>query len=203
MRPSRRMPSRSLTSVCGRARWVRKVSSRLSRISTLPAGGAGEQSGDDLEIQHFDARAEAAADERLDHADARGVHFQASRQHQMQVVADLGHRLRREPAGARIVVHQAGVRLDLRMIDLGAADRLLAHQIGRGEGRPPIAEFVMYLALDIAGLVVVQQRGARRARVRRGVIGGQLARARVRSDCSARSAVSASMAATAAIGSPR
>ena len=37
----------------------------------LAGRGAGEQRGDDLEIQHLDARAETAADERLDHADAR------------------------------------------------------------------------------------------------------------------------------------
>ena len=55
----------------------------------LAGGGAGEQRGDDLEIQHLDSGAEAAADEWLDDADTRGVHLQASRQHQVQVIADL------------------------------------------------------------------------------------------------------------------
>ena len=66
-------------------------------------GGARQQRGDDLEIQRLDARAETAADERLDHADARGIHLQALREHQMQVVADLRHGLHGEPAGHRIV----------------------------------------------------------------------------------------------------
>ncbi len=57
----------------------------------LAGAGAREQRGDDLEIEGFDAGAEAAADERLDHADARSVHLEASREHQVQVIADLRH----------------------------------------------------------------------------------------------------------------
>ena len=66
------------------------------------------------------------------------------------------------------------MRLDLRMVDFGAADLLLAHEIGRGKARAHVAERVMDFALEIARLVVVQQHGARRARRRRRVIGGQL-----------------------------
>ena len=39
---------------------------------------ARQQAGDNLEIQAFGARAEAAADERLDHPDMRFLHLQAS-----------------------------------------------------------------------------------------------------------------------------
>ncbi len=99
----------------------------------LAGGGARKQRGDDLEVEDLDARAEPAADERLDHANARGVHLQAAREHQVQVVADLRHALHGEPPGERIVLGQAGMRLDLRVVDLGAADALLAHEIGRGK----------------------------------------------------------------------
>src|SRR5690606_16970715 len=53
---------------------------------------AREQTADDLEVQHLDARAEAPAHDRLDHADARGVHFQAARERQVRVVRHLADR---------------------------------------------------------------------------------------------------------------
>ena len=97
----------------------------------------------------------------------------------MQVIADLRHGLHGEPLRDRIEIHQAGMRLDLGMIDLGAADRLLAHQVGLGKTFLPVAEVVMHFAFEIAGLVVVQQRRAGGARVFRGVIGRQLAQLEV------------------------
>ena len=106
----------------------------------LAGGGAGQQRGDDLEIQRLDARAETAADERLDHADARGIHLQALRQHEVQVIADLRHGLHREAVGRRIVFGEARMRLDLRVIDLGAAEPLLAHQIGGSKTLADVAE---------------------------------------------------------------
>ena len=139
----------------------------------LAGGGAGEQRGDDLEIQRLDAGAETAADERLDHADARGIHLQALRQHEVQVIADLRHRLHREAAGRRIEFGKTRVRLDLRVVDLGAAEPLLAHQIGRGQTLADVAELVVDVAFDIAGLVVVQKHGVRRACRFRRVISGQ------------------------------
>jgi hypothetical protein len=88
----------------------------------LASGSLREQGGDDLEIERFDARPETAANERLDHADARGIHFQAFRKHQMQVIADLRHGLYRQTAGERIELGKTGVRLDLRVVDLGATE---------------------------------------------------------------------------------
>ena len=128
------------------------------------AGGARQQRRDDLEIERLDARAEAAADERLHHADPRLVHFEAARQHQVQVVGDLRHALHRQPAGARVVFGERRVRLDLPMVDLGAAEASprAPDRLRRSPGRD-IAELVMDLALDIAGLVVVQH-AWRRAR---------------------------------------
>ena len=67
------------------------------------------------------------------------------------------------------------MRFDLGVIDLGAVETVLAHQIGRGEPGVEIAEFMVDLALDIAGLVVVQQHGVRRAGGFRIVVGRQLA----------------------------
>ena len=140
----------------------------------LAGGGTGEQRGNDLEIQRLDASPEPAADERLDHADARGIHFEASGQHEVQVVADLRHGLHRETAGQRIEFGKTGVRLDLRVVDLGATELFLAHQIGCGKTFVDIAELMMDFAFDVAGLVVVQKHGVRRARGIGRVIGGKL-----------------------------
>ena len=139
----------------------------------LAGGGACQQRGDDLEIQRLDARAEAAADERLDHADARGIHLQALRQHEVQVIADLRHGLHRETVGGRIVFGERRMRLDLRMIDLGAAEALLAHQIGGSKTLADVAELIVNVAFDVAGLVVVQQDGVRHTGRVRCVISGQ------------------------------
>ena len=92
---------------------------------------AREQGGDDLEVQRLDAGAETAADERLDHADAGDVHLQAARQHELEVVGDLGHALHGEALRARLVFGERRMWLDLRMIDFAAADAIFAHQIGR------------------------------------------------------------------------
>ena len=65
------------------------------------------------------------------------------------------------------------MRLDLRVVDLGAAEPLLAHQIGRGQTLADVAELIVDVAFDIAGLVVVQKYGVRRACRFRRVISGQ------------------------------
>ena len=173
MRPVLVMPSFSLISVCGRARWVMKVSSRVNCIITLPLAARASSAVTISKFKRLDARPETAADERLDHADARGIHLQALREHEVQVIADLRHGLHRETAGRRIVFGKAGVRLDLRVVDLGAAELLLAHQIGGGKTLRDIAERMMDVAFEIAGFVVVQQHGTRRARVLGRIIGGQ------------------------------
>jgi hypothetical protein len=65
------------------------------------------------------------------------------------------------------------VRFDLCVVDLGATEFLLAHQIGRGKTLSDVAELMMDLTFDVAGLVIVQKHGARRAGIGRGVIGRQ------------------------------
>ena len=50
---------------------------------------AGQQRGDQLDSERFGAAAETAADMRLDHADARHVHAEGLRQHQVHVVGHL------------------------------------------------------------------------------------------------------------------
>ena len=165
--------------------------------------GAREQRGDDLEIQHLDAGAEAAADERLDHADARGIHLQALRQHEMQVVADLRHRLHGQPPGHRIEFGKARMRLDLRVVDLGAAEFFLAHQIGRG--KTLAARRRTHDARRVRDCRACCRAAAPRpARARPPTCNRRAVRCTSNSiRPSARSAVSASIAATAATGSPR
>jgi hypothetical protein len=50
-----------------------------------------EKRGDDLEVEALGAVAEAAADERLDHADRRRAHLQALREREVHVVRHLRH----------------------------------------------------------------------------------------------------------------
>ena len=67
--PSLLRPIFMRMSVSGRPRWVMKVSSRLITMRTAPPVSARQQRGDQLDIEALGAAAEAAADERLDHAD--------------------------------------------------------------------------------------------------------------------------------------
>ena len=92
----------------------------------------------------------------------------------MQVIADLRHGLHRETAGQRVELGKTGVRLDLRVVDLGAAEALLLHQIGRGHALTDVAKLMMDLAFDIAGFVVVQKHSVRRTCRFGRVIGGEL-----------------------------
>ena len=64
--------------------------------------------------------------------------------------------------------------LDLRVIDLGATEQFFTYEIGRGEALTHIAEFVVHLALDVAGFVVMQQPRTRSPRFLRCVIGRKL-----------------------------
>ena len=132
------------------------------------ARGAREQRGDDLEVERFRAMAEAAADERLDHADARLVHAEAAGERQMHVVGHLRHRMERQPVALGVVLGERRVGLHHRVRDLGIVEALLAHEVRGVEAGVDIAERVVDLALDVAGLVGVQQRrvgGARRGGV--------------------------------------
>ena len=132
------------------------------------ARGAREQRGDDLEVERFGAMAEAAADERLDHADARLVHAEAARERQVHVVGHLRHRMQRQPVALGVVLGERRVGLHHRVRDLGVVEALLAHEVRGREAGVDVAERVVDLALDVAGLVRVQQRrvgGARRGGV--------------------------------------
>src|SRR5262249_22764976 len=60
--------------------------------------GFSEKCRDDFEIQYFDTGAEAAADKRFNHPNARGIHIKAAGEHKVEVVADLRHRLHGEAA---------------------------------------------------------------------------------------------------------
>ena len=135
---------------------------------------AGEQCRYDLEVQHLDARPEAAAHERLDYPDARGVHIKAACEHEVQVVGDLRHALHRQALRERFIFGERCVRLDLRMVDFRAADAVLAHKVGPREARRNIAEGMMDFAFEVARLVVMKQHCVRRTRRGGAVIGRKL-----------------------------
>ena len=138
-------------------------------------GLARQECGDQLDVQRLGATAETAADMRLDHADARHVHAEDLRQHQVHVVGNLCGRMHRHAVAHGIVFRDRGVHLHLVLADLGAVIRAFAHEIGFGEALRRRAKLEQDIAFDIAGLLLMQERGARRERVLRGVVGGQLA----------------------------
>ena len=139
---------------------------------TVAGSGTRKQGGDDLKVQHLNSRAEASTNKWFDHSDAGDVHIETACQHQLEVIANLSHALDRESLCLRIKLGKDGVRLNLRVIYFAAADPVLAHEIGLFESRCDVAEDMMDFALDIAGLVVMQQRCAIGARRCRGIIGG-------------------------------
>ena len=112
---------------------------------------------------------------RLDHADARHVHAKRLRQHQVHVVGHLRRGMHGHALAQRVVVGDGGVHLHLVLADLGAVIGALAHQVGLREALLDAAQFEQHVALDIAGLLLVQLHGARRQRVFRCVIGRQFA----------------------------
>jgi hypothetical protein len=164
MRPSFVSPIFSRVCVSGRPRWVRKTSSRDSSSLTVPPAARASSGGDHLEVQRLDAVAEAAADEGLDDADRGAVQPQRLRQRQVQVVGHLGHRVHGQRLALRVPLRQRRVELHLAVRDLGAVVFALEHQVGGGEAGLDVAEVVLDPALDVARLVVVQQRGAFGAR---------------------------------------
>ncbi len=129
------------------------------------AGGAREQGDDDLEIERLDARAEAAADVGLDDAHAGGVHAEALGDAQVHVVGHHAHGVQGEVVARGVVAGHRRVRLHLGVGHLGRVVGLLADQVGGGEALRGVAELVVHLTLDVAGLVVVKQRGAWGARL--------------------------------------
>ena len=102
-----------------------------------PARLAGEEGADDLDVEGLGAAAEAAPDVRLDHPDPRLLQVEAAREHEVDVVGDLGARVHGEPAPLRVVVREGGVHLHLGLADLGAAVGLLPHEVGAGQAPRP------------------------------------------------------------------
>ena len=138
-------------------------------------GLAREQCSDQFDVERLGAAAEAAADMRLDHADARHFHAEDLRQHQVHVVGHLRRGVHRHALAQRVVFGDRRVHLHLVLADLGAVIGALAHQVGLGEALRGRAQFEQHVALEIAGLLVVQLHGARRQRVFRRVVGRQFA----------------------------
>ena len=136
---------------------------------------AGEQRRDQFDIERLGAAAEAAADMRLDHADARHVHVEDLRQHQVHVIRHLGRGMHGDAVAHRVVVGDRGVHLHLVLAHLGAVVGAFAHQIGRRKRRFDIAELEQNVALDILRLAVVNGDCGRRHRFGSRVIGRQLA----------------------------
>ena len=139
------------------------------------AGLARQQRGDQLDVERLGAAAEAAADMRLDHADARHVHVEDLRQHQVDVVGNLGAGVHRHAVALGVVLGDRGVHLHLVLADLGAVVDALAHQVGLGKSLRYVAQLEQDVALDIAGLVRVQLAAPGAIAALRGVVGGQLA----------------------------
>ena len=139
------------------------------------AGLAREQRGDQFDIERLGAAAETAADMRLDHADARHVHGEDLRQHQVHVIRHLGRGMHGDAVAHHVVVGDRGVHLHLVLAHLGAIVGAFADQIGRRKGRFDIAELEQNVALEILRLAVVNGDGVRRHRFVRRVIGRKLA----------------------------
>ena len=128
------------------------------------AGPARQQRGDQLDVERLGAAAEAAADMRLDDADARHVHVEDLRQHQVHVVGHLRGGVHGHAVAHGVVVGDRGVHLHLVLAHLGAIVGGLAHEVGAGEALGDAAELEQHVALDVAGLLLVQLHGIRRHR---------------------------------------
>ena len=139
------------------------------------AGLAREQRGDELDVERLGAAAEAAADMRLDHADARHVHVEDLRQHEMDVVRHLRAGVHGHALAHGVVFGDRGVHLHLVLAHLGAVVAALAHEIGRREALLHAAELEQHVALDVVGLVRVDDGRALGHRLPRGIVGRQLA----------------------------
>ena len=139
------------------------------------AGLARQQRRDQFDIERLGAAAEAAADMRLDHADARHVHVEDLRQHQVHVIRHLRRSMHGDAVAHRVVVGDRRVHLHLVLADLGAIIGALAHQVGAGKGGRDVAQLEQHVALDIVRAIIVDGDSARRQRFGGGVVGGQLA----------------------------
>ncbi len=136
---------------------------------------ARQQRRDQFDVQRLGAAAEAAADMRLDHADARHVHAEDLRQREVDVVGHLRGGMHGHAFAHRVVFGDGRVHFHLVLADLGAVIAALAHQIGLREALLDGAQLEQHVALDIAGLLVVQRDRAGRQRGLGRVVGRQFA----------------------------
>ena len=137
---------------------------------------AGEEGAYELDVEGLGAAAEAAPDVGLDDADARLLHPQAAREHEVDVVGHLGARVHGQAAALGVVVREGRVHLHLGLADLRAAVGLLPHEIRAGKGRVHVPELVLDVALDIAGAFLVEVDRARGERRLRRVVRGEFLR---------------------------
>ena len=139
------------------------------------AGLAGEERCDQFDIERLGAAAETAADMGLDHADARHVHGEDLRQHQVHVVRHLRRGVHGHAVAHHVVIGDRGVHLHLVLAHLGAIVGAFADQIGRRKSRGDIAELEQHIALEILRFSLVNGDGAGRHRFGSRVIGREFA----------------------------
>ena len=139
------------------------------------AGALREQSGDQLDVERLGAAAEPAADMRLDHTDARHVHVEDLRQHEVHVVRHLGAGMHGHAVALAVVVGDCGVHFHLVLAHLGAVVARLAHEIGLAKALLDAAELEHDVAFHIARTVRMNVARALRQRCLRRVVCGQLA----------------------------
>ena len=110
---------------------------------------AREQRSYQFDVERLGAAAEAATDMRLDHADARHVHAENLRQHEVDVIRHLRRGVDGDAIAHRVVVGERGMHLHLVLAHLGAIVGTFAHQIGARKGSFDITELKENVALDI------------------------------------------------------
>ena len=138
-------------------------------------GAARQQRRDQFHIQALGATAEAAANERLDDTDLRHVHVQDLRQHQVHVIRHLGTGVHGQPVACNVVIGDCRMHLHLVLANLGAIVGRLAHEHRFAEALGYVAELEGDIALEIAGLALVDEDGAGRHGGARREVGRQLA----------------------------
>ena len=139
------------------------------------AGLVREQRRDQFDVERLGAAAKTAADIRLDHADARHVHAEYLRQHEVHVVGHLRRSVDGHAVTLDVVVGDRGVHLHLVLAHLGAIVGAFADEVGGGEGGVNIAKLKKDVALDVLRAVAVKVDGVRRHRRPRTRVGGQFA----------------------------
>ena len=136
---------------------------------------ARQQRGDQLDIERLGAAAKTAADMGFHHANARHVHGEDLRQHQVHVVRHLRRGMHGDAVAHHVVIGDRGVHLHLVLAYLGAVVGAFADQVRRRKGRCDVAELEQHVALEILRFAVVNGDGVGRHRFGSRVIGRQLA----------------------------